>query len=166
MKALIVSAMLAISSFSVFASPSTSLEDKKIVGETEFILVEDVSMNFLSRIDTGANSTSIHAIDIEIEGGEDSINMRDNVGKTIRFTTLNENGVETRHETEIHKVSIIRNAQGEERRYSVVMNLSFDGVTQPVVVNLRDRSRMTYKLLIGRNWLRGNYLVDVEKAAH
>ena len=29
-------------------------------------------------------------------------------------------------------------------------------------VNLRDRSAMTYKLLIGRNWLSEDYLVDVD----
>ncbi|WP_087017096.1 ATP-dependent zinc protease [Thaumasiovibrio subtropicus] len=166
MKAFLASVLLAITSFSASAENSALNENMQIVGETEYILVEDVAMNYLARIDTGANSTSIHAIDIEVEGATDDKNMRDHVGKTVHFTTINENDEKIRHQAEIHKVSIIRNAQGEERRYSVVMNLNFNGETRPVIVNLRDRSRMTYKLLIGRNWLRGNYLVDVSKSAH
>jgi hypothetical protein len=35
-----------------------------------------------------------------------------------------------------------------------------------IYVNLRDRSHMNYKLLIGRNFLKHNYIVDVsEKSA-
>ena len=32
-----------------------------------------------------------------------------------------------------------------------------------VDVNLKDRSKMGHKLLIGRNWLQGHYMVDVSK---
>ncbi|WP_413112824.1 ATP-dependent zinc protease [Thaumasiovibrio sp. DFM-14] len=162
MRALIAYLLLAM----IPLSANASIDSKKIVGETEFIQVESATLPFLARIDTGANSTSIHAFDIEVDGDEHTTHMRDNVGKTITFTTVNELGEESRVSSVIEKVSIIRNAQGEERRYSIMMDLTWDNETRPVMVNLRDRSKMTYKLLIGRNWLRGNYLVDVDLAAH
>ncbi len=63
----------------------------------------------------------------------------------------------------IIKVSKIRNAQGVERRYAVVMDLIRNGQNKALPVNLRDRSKLEYKLLIGRNWLANDYLVDVTK---
>ena len=32
-------------------------------------------------------------------------------------------------------------------------------------MNLRDRSPLRYKLLIGRDWIRGDFLVDVDRNA-
>jgi hypothetical protein len=32
-----------------------------------------------------------------------------------------------------------------------------------VLVNLNDRSAMKYRLLLGRNWLENDYLVDVAR---
>ncbi len=39
----------------------------------------------------------------------------------------------------------------------------WNGKNKSIPVNLRDRSELEYKLLIGRNWLEGDYLVDVTK---
>lgn len=65
--------------------------------------------------------------------------------------------------TYVYGTSYIRNAQGDETRYTVMLNLGQKGSEHLVRVNLRDRTKMGYKLLIGRNWLQGRYLVDVTK---
>jgi hypothetical protein len=36
-------------------------------------------------------------------------------------------------------------------------------VEKEVQVNLRDRTPMAYKLLVGRDWIRGDFLVDVSR---
>jgi len=56
----------------------------------------------------------------------------------------------------------VRNAQGVETRYQIPLTLRWHGIDKLIRVNLRDRSAMTYKLLIGRDWLMGDFVVDVE----
>ncbi|MEO0531631.1 MAG: RimK/LysX family protein, partial [Planctomycetota bacterium] len=48
-----------------------------------------------------------------------------------------------------------------ERRYKVWLELLHNGVSRRVHVSLNDRKHMEYQLLIGRNYLRGRFLVDV-----
>ncbi|MEL6114998.1 RimK/LysX family protein [Photobacterium sp. SP02] len=142
---------------------SRPLEKKSIVGQVETINVQDLELEYKARIDTGANTSSINAYDIRILGDK-SEDMRENLGNMVEFKTKNEKGETTTHKAKIVKVSKIRNAQGVERRYAVKMDLSWNGEHKQVTVNLRNRSKLEYKLLLGRNWLMGDYLVDVEKS--
>lgn len=93
-------------------------------------------------IDTGARTTSIHAIDMKIQGA----------GKAFEMDST------------ISGVTTVRNAQGTEQRYSVPMTLTWSGISKPIEVNLRDRSAMTYKLLISRDWLSTDFLCNVDIA--
>lgn len=137
---------------------------RSIVGQVETIKIHELDLDYKARIDTGAKTTSIHAVDIKVTGEDsDSDNMRDHLGDMVEFTTFNENGEKATYKAKIIKVSKIRNAQGVERRYAVKMDLGWNGEHKRVSVNLRDRGKLNYKLLIGRNWLSGDYLVDVDK---
>jgi len=139
-------------------------KDRSIVGQVETIKVHELDLDYKARIDTGAKTTSIHATNIKVTGEDsDSDDMRDHLGETVEFTSINESGDKATYKGKIIKVSKIRNAQGVERRYAVKMDLGWNGEHKRVAVNLRDRSKLDYKLLIGRNWLSGDYLVDVDK---
>ncbi|MEJ2765856.1 RimK/LysX family protein [Photobacterium sp. MCCC 1A19761] len=138
--------------------------NRSIVGQVETIKVHELDLDYKARIDTGAKTTSIHAIDLKVTGEDsDSDNMRDHLGDMVEFTTFNEKGEKATYKAKIIKVSKIRNAQGVERRYAVKMDLGWNGEHKRVSVNLRDRGKLEYKLLIGRNWLSEDYLVDVDK---
>ena len=50
-----------------------------------------------------------------------------------------------------------------EHRYKVRLSLRLDGHRKEVLVTLTDRTDMEYPLLIGRNYLRGDFMVDVDK---
>lgn len=134
--------------------------EKRLIGPTAFINVKEAELTFKTRIDTGAVENSLHAVDIKIDD-EDPTNMDNNIGKWLNFTTENERGEEKRLRARIVDTSLIRNAQGSEVRYMVELTLGEPGLEYPVKVNLKDRSQMSNKLLIGRNWLQGHYLVDV-----
>jgi len=136
--------------------------DKAIIGSSEQMSVEQTGLTYEARIDTGAVNTSLHAVDLEIEGGSEK-KMKDNVGKTLFFTTENEKGEQKRLKAKIVKTSTVSNSQGRETRYMVDLNVGFQDKERRVRVNLRDRSHMDYKLLIGRNWLKGKYIVDVSE---
>ena len=136
-------------------------QGKDIIGETARIRVKEADFDYIARIDTGARMTSIHAVDLLIEDASDK--PQENIGKTVTFVTRNNQGLRKILSGKIVDVATVKNAQGREQRYEVELTLQWHGKTKQVRVNLRDRSKMTYKLLIGRNWLAGDYLVDVAR---
>lgn len=137
--------------------------EQKIIGETAWIKAGGVPFPYRARIDTGARVTSIHATKVSIT--DNSKEPEKNIGRKITFTTANRDGKSQQLTRRIKRISTVRNSQGTERRYIIELTLSWKNVTKTVEVNLRDRSRMTYKLLIGRNWLSGDFLVDVDRKA-
>ncbi len=134
--------------------------DKMTVGATEIIHVVEADLDFLTRIDTGARTTSIHALDIKIENP--AVKKKDNIGKKISLTLINGKGERKRLQTTIVDALQVRNAQGVETRYMIPLTLRWRGIDKTIKVNLRDRSAMTYKLLIGRDWLSKDFIVDVD----
>ncbi|RJX23404.1 MAG: hypothetical protein C4563_01930 [Desulfobulbus sp.] len=136
--------------------------DKKIIGQECWVHVEGLELDFLARVDTGATTTSLHATDYLIHNESDD--PLENVGKTINFLTIASNGEYKRMTAEIAKVQTVLNAQGREKRYMVRLTLAAEGVRKSILVNLRDRSKMKHKLLVGRDWLTDDFLVDVDLA--
>lgn len=140
-------------------SPCT---EKKIIGQESWVHVEGLGLDFLARVDTGATTTSLHATDYIIQSeSEDPV---ENVGKLINFLTISSGGEHKRMTSEIAKVQTVVNAQGREKRYMVWLTLAASGIRKSILVNLRDRSKMKHKLLVGRDWLAEDFLVDVELA--
>ncbi len=134
--------------------------EKVNIGETAWIDVGGIPFAYLARIDTGARTTSLHAVNVKVVDGSQT--PEQNVGRNIFFTTTNRAGKAQTIKTVITKVSTITNSQGIESRYVIMLPISWKDVNKTVEVNLRDRSHMQYKLLIGRNWLSQDFLVDVD----
>jgi hypothetical protein len=153
-KRIVISTLLCLLSISVFAN------DKTVLSQVETMTVAKSGLQYNARIDTGAVNTSLHAVNLEILGGA-SKKMKSNVGKMVEFTTENERGEKKRIQAEIVSTSRVKNSQGIETRYMVKLDIGFPDQLHNIHVNLRDRSHMNYKLLIGRNFLKHNYIVDV-----
>ena len=139
-------------------SPQSST--KATVGATEIIHIVEADLDFITRIDTGARTTSVHALDVKIENPAPM--KEDNIGKKISLTLVNDKGEKKRLQTTIVDALQVRNAQGVEVRYMIPLTLRWNGVDKTINVNLRNRSAMTYKLLIGRDWLSKDFIVDVD----
>ncbi len=134
--------------------------DKMLIGPIEKLKVEETTLKYRARIDTGAARSALHALDIRIE--EPAEDPDQNVGKWLVFTTLNHNDTAVEVRARIAEVVYLRNSMGRSVRYAVPLTLNWKGVPFTVNATLADRSKMTYKLLIGRDWLSGRYLVDVD----
>jgi hypothetical protein len=134
-----------------------------VLGATERIHLVEADLDFLAVIDTGAYATSIHALDIAIE--DPAPRMRDNIGRRIAFLVVNEAGRSRRISSTITDAIPVRTSHGTEWRYVVPLHLRWGDVEKEVQVNLYDRSPMAYKMLIGRDFLRGDFLVDVDRNA-
>jgi hypothetical protein len=138
---------------------------KKIIGATAVLTELSSGLPFAARIDTGAESCSLHVEKIEVK--DESPTPVENIGKSIRFLIKNEKGESKWVESKIARVVRVRSAAqkegGFDRRYKVQLTLRWEDFRKEVLVTLNDRTEMTYPLLIGRNFLRGDFLVDVDQ---
>ena len=87
---------------------------------------------------------------------------RDPRGKPIAFKVVNEQGQSQRIEAQVARQILTKTSEGSERRYAVPLTITWNNASKTVLVTLNDRSQMRHRLLLGRNWLRGDYIVDVE----
>lgn len=124
---------------------------KRVIGPTEIVAIADASIGLPARVDTGAKTTSVHAESIEV------------VDDVVHFELVCQDGRRVMLERPLAKVRQVRSATGSEKRVFVELTLSHGGHAKPVLVNLKDRSHMAYPLLLGRNWLMDDYIVDVSR---
>ena len=55
----------------------------------------------------------------------------------------------------------VRTSEREDERYKVRLKLKVEDVEKKVLVTLNDREKMKYPVLLGRNFLRDDFLVNV-----
>lgn len=110
---------------------------KRVVGLVERVrIIAEKSVTVRALFDTGANSTSI----------DKSVARKVGLGKPLRYTT-------------VYSAS---NSKGV-RRPVVRAIIEIMGEKFDTEVNIQDRSHMTFKMLVGRNVLAGNFVVDPER---
>jgi hypothetical protein len=146
---------------------SVPTPSKQVIGATAKLTEVSTGFNFRARVDTGAQSCSLHVEKFIIEDKQRK--RADNVGKSIRFLVINEEGKQQWIKSTIAKAVRIKSGlleDGEyDHRYKVPVTLEWSGFRKEVLVSLNDRTHMAYPLLIGRNFLSGDFLVDVDKKA-
>ena len=135
---------------------------RRILGSVATVSEAETNMQFVARVDTGARTCSLHTSEKQILDGAEY--MEHNVGKTVRFRVENRQGESQWLERPIAEVRLITTSEGEETRYLVPMTFTVDKVEREVLVSLNDRSRMSYSMLLGRNFLAGYFVVDVTGA--
>jgi hypothetical protein len=140
-------------------------DSKHIIGATATLTETSSGLSFPARIDTGAQSCSLHVEKIEIQ--DEATSRLKNVGKSARVLLKDTDGKSAWIETKIVEAIRVKSSSlkvGEfDRRYKVRLTLKWNDFEKTVLVTLNDRTDMEYPLLIGRNYLRGDFLVDVEK---
>ncbi|MEQ8838573.1 MAG: RimK/LysX family protein [Lacipirellulaceae bacterium] len=134
--------------------------EKQVIGAVASVEEKQSDLVFTARVDTGATTSSINVDDWKI--ADKSQGMKKKLGKKIRFLIKNEQGKSKWLERKITEISVIKTSEREETRYKVPVTLVCNGVKKRVLVSLNDRSHMKYPMLLGRNYLEGDFLVDVE----
>ena len=135
----------------VAASP-----DLPVVGWIEDVLIEPFDFTIQAKLDTGADKSSLHASNIE-EFNKDGKDF-------VRFDLRNRRGEVQALELEAYKTTSIRRIQDKaQRRIVVRVPLCLAGHKIDVDVTLVDRSNLSVPMLIGRNFLAGNVVVDSSK---
>jgi len=128
-----------------------------IVGAVEWVAVGRSELMMEARIDTGADTTSIHA---------DRIQLIEKDGRRyVRFVLVEpETGRQVRQELRLRRRVLIKQSNGlRDRRFVVRMWVAVGNTRSHIDVNLTDRSDFEYPMLIGRNFLTDSLIVDVSR---
>jgi len=131
--------------------------DLPIIGEVEKVMVHPSDLQYEARIDTGAESSSIHA---------EKIQLIERDGKQfVQFSLLNPKTNElVELERRFQRTVLIKQKDGEpERRFVVKLWLTLGEIKERVDVTLSNRADFTYPLLVGRNLLTDTAIVDVSR---
>ncbi|WP_246839280.1 ATP-dependent zinc protease family protein [Leptospira levettii] len=126
---------------------------KPIVGRVEWVEFPNWKLKLRARIDTGALSCSINAVNIErvVENGETYI---------LFDTFVNEKPI--RLKSKFVKEAKVTSTSGvSEKRIMISEVIKIGKYKEETMINLNDRTNLNYPILIGRNFLRGKFLVDV-----
>lgn len=130
--------------FILFSHPVSADTAKTTYGYIEKVTLVDQNLTLSAKLDTGARSSSLHAINIKKE----KIN-----GKTfLRFTVPYQGGKSTFLCKYYGKVSIKARAQEIEHitRPVVWMKVKLGSKEQTIRVNLTNRANFLYPFLLGR----------------
>jgi hypothetical protein len=140
----------AFTSLLLFAAEMVSAEEKVTIGTVEDVLLLPWRVKLPARIDTGAAKSSLDARELKVH--EDRAEFK--LPRTYGGLQLDLRIIEWRH---------VRTPEGLERRPIVELEICLGSKRIRTLVNLTDRSMVKYPLILGRNFLKENFLVDVKR---
>ncbi|WP_223144991.1 ATP-dependent zinc protease family protein [Teredinibacter waterburyi] len=128
--------------------------DKLVLGRVEWVWLPVAQQRYKARIDTGAATSSISAVDVQ--------RFERDGKRWVRFTVPGEGGSQA-FETPLLHHKKIRQASLEEleRRPVVELLVQVGDKVEGVEFTLTDRNKMLYPVLLGRNFLQDFAMVDV-----
>lgn len=128
------------------AAPAESKEKIKI-GDVENVVLLPWGIAMPARIDTGAATSSLDARNLAIKGNTAEFNLPPQYGgRLIRLPIL--------------KWKTVKSAGTKGQRPVVVVEMCIGPKRIRTQVNLNDRSNVKYPLIIGRNTLMRDFVVD------
>ena len=131
----------------------------RLIGATTTVIEVSTGLPLAARVDTGATTCAIHCEALEIEDADSD--PKKNIGKPVRFLVRNKKGKSEWVESTIVDHVTVRSAAADEQRYKVRLDFRWQDKEKRVAVTLDDRQHMRYPLLLGRNFLRDDFLVSV-----
>jgi hypothetical protein len=139
------------------AKVTKTSDGKLILGEEEWVYVPGLEESFKARVDTGATTSSISAIDIVPfeRDGKDWVKFKiehDGI-KSQEVSLPVERWVKIKQSS----------AEGSQRRAVIVANIQIGDLKDKTEFTLADRTHLTYPLLLGRSFFRDVAVVDVSK---
>ena len=129
----------------------------RVVGEVEPVTLMKPELTMPARIDTGATTSSLDATDIEPFERDGK--------KWVRFVVVDRrSGKKVSMQCRLmRRVNIISHTGESFRRPIVMIKTMMGGAAFEHEFSLTDRSDFSYQILIGRNYLQGEFVVDVNR---
>ncbi len=143
LKAALLSALLLI------APGGEPVEGKEKIklGAVENVVLLPWGVTMPARIDTGAATSSLDARNIAVKGNSVEFNLPPQYGgRNVRLPLL--------------KLKTVKSAEAKDLRPVVIMELCIRSKRVRTRMNLNDRSKVKYPILIGRNTLMRDFVVE------
>jgi len=132
-------------------------EAKEIIGIYEKIKINSVGLIFKAKIDTGAKNSSLNIRDIHLAQRKGKI--------WVKFQITDKDGKSALLDKPLERFAKIKRKNASTQQRPVVMlDVCLGGIQKKVEVNLVDRSNFNYQMLIGRSFINGDFIVDVDKS--
>ncbi len=133
------------------------LKEKVLIGRVEWVEMPDLKIKLKARIDSGAKTTSLHAVNIE------EVEQRGEL--FVKFQTVDMEGKVVEVVRKVDATQKVSNTAGfVSKRYVIKEKIKMGTIEREVLINLNDRTNMDYKFLVGRNLLLGRFIVDVARS--
>lgn len=131
---------------------------KTIIGRVELVDLPEFGLTSLeAKVDTGADSSSLHCTNIQIHpDGTVSFFVLDSKHKNYL-------GLECRLPLYAKKVVKSSNGVAKERAF-IRTTIRVGGQNHPIILSLTNRAKMSKPMLLGKRFLVGRFLVDVSLA--
>jgi hypothetical protein len=124
-----------------------SAEEKMVIGEVEEVILRPWGVRLPARIDTGAATSSLDARNLTVKNNTAEFRLSKKYGSLqLRLPVIGWQN--------------IRSADFKERRPVVEITFCMGPKLIRAQVTLNDRSTVSYPLIIGRNVLKENFVVD------
>ncbi|MGO1297566.1 MAG: ATP-dependent zinc protease family protein [Vibrio sp.] len=134
--------------------------NKIVLGGIENVSIDAINQSFKARVDTGAATSSLNAVDVQ--------EFERNGKNWVRFHLVkgdNANGQTPWIEAPIIRHVRIRQANTEkaERRAVIKLWVKLGNIHEQTPFTLADRKEMSHAILLGREFIRDIAVVDVSK---
>lgn len=139
-------------------TPPQDSTGKMVVGQREQVWLQDLQLTLPARIDTGAETASLDARNIEL--------FERNSRRWVRFEIVHPQSnepIELERKLERMALIIQSNNSEPERRPVIKLGLTVGHVSQSAEFTLSNRGHLDYQVLIGRNILQDVMVVDVSR---
>lgn len=149
-----------ICGFILLAAVQGEAAEKKTIGWLEMARVYPGNLKIRAKMDTGAKSSSINAFDLHHFEKDGKAWVRFELRDKKASGKIKKVVVEREI---IRAVSIKKRGGGTNQRPVVLLEICVAGVHKQIEVNLMDRSNFNYQLLIGRQDLKKDFIIDPEE---
>lgn len=106
-----------------------------------------------AKIDTGADSCSLHCDEMKVKGDVVTFLLHDEVHEAYHGKKIT---------LPIHKIKRVKSSNGKsEERVFIKSSIKLGSKTYQAQISLANRENMKYPMLIGRRFLSRRYLIDV-----
>lgn len=133
----------------------------RVIGWREWVGLPDLGIRRVkAKIDTGARSSSLHAFDMRtfVRSGRTFIRFR--VHPIQRNARKRADCV-----AELLEFRLIRSSTGHaQTRAVIVTTIEVVGQRWPIELTLANRDEMGFRMLLGREGIRGRFLVDTGRS--
>ncbi|MCK0164166.1 ATP-dependent zinc protease [Marinobacter sp. S6332] len=155
----------------VLAEPAPKDEPPipETLGFVEWVVMNDTGLRLKARLDTGAKTSSLHAVNVEEFKQDDQkwvkfqIPLADHKDHPVDDeSSINQEEIILELERPVVRTVLIkRKGAPSQRRYVVMMDFCIAGTHHQTQFSLTDRGNFSYPVLLGRRFMRDdNILID------